>query len=74
MACAWSFAERRWQSFYDFRLDLHEVTGPWASDAKRQAAPSVTTVIQEQLELRLEGRRQAIEIHAIDRIERSSEN
>jgi uncharacterized protein (TIGR03435 family) len=59
---------------YDFRLDLHEVTGPWASDAERQAAPSIATVIQEQLGLRLESRRQSIEIFAVDRVERPSEN
>lgn len=59
---------------YDFRLDLHEVTGPWASDTERQAAPSITTVIQEQLGLRVEGRRQTIEIFAVDRVERPTEN
>lgn len=59
---------------YDFRLDLHEVSGPWSSDAERLAAPSITTVIQEQLGLRFEGRRQSIEIFLVDRIERPSEN
>ena len=42
---------------YDFRLDLHEVTGPWISDPERHAAPSIATVIHEQLGLRLNGRK-----------------
>ena len=48
---------------YDFRLDLHEVSGPGSSEAERLAAPSNGTVVQEQLGLRLE-----------DRVERPSMN
>ena len=41
---------------YDFRRDLHEVTGPWISHPERHPAPSIATVIQEQLGLRLKRR------------------
>jgi uncharacterized protein (TIGR03435 family) len=59
---------------YDFQLDLHEVAGPWTSDAERNAAPSFMTVIQEQLGLRLEGRRESIEVMVLDGVERPTEN
>jgi uncharacterized protein (TIGR03435 family) len=59
---------------YDFPLDLHEVAGPWASDAERQAAPSMSTVLQEQLGLKFEARKDAVDVLAIDRIEHPSVN
>ena len=60
--------------FYDFTLDLHEVAGPWRSDAERQTAPSISTVLQEQLGLRWESRRGAVEILLVERVERPSPN
>jgi uncharacterized protein (TIGR03435 family) len=59
---------------YDFRLDLHEVAGPWESEAERAAAPSLGTVLEEQLGLRLEGRRSAVEVLVVDRVKRPSGN
>jgi len=52
---------------YDFRLDLHEVTGPWISE--RHAAPSIATVIHEQLGLRLNGRKSGSEVFVVDHVE-----
>jgi uncharacterized protein (TIGR03435 family) len=59
---------------YDFRLDLHEVAGPWGSEAERAAAPSLGTVLEEQLGLRLEGRRAPVEVLVVDRVQRPSGN
>lgn len=63
-----------WTGAYDFVLDLRDAIGPWANDAERQAAPSVSTVLQEQLGVRLDGRRSAIDVHIVQRAERPSEN
>ena len=59
---------------YDFRLDLHEVTGPWTSDDERHAAPSIATVIHEQLGLRLDRRKSGIEVFVVDHVERPAAN
>ncbi len=59
---------------YDFRLDLHEATGPWTSDAERDGAPSIATIIQEQLGLRLDGRKSSIEVFVVDHVERPAAN
>jgi uncharacterized protein (TIGR03435 family) len=59
---------------YDFGLDLHEAAGPWSSDAERLSAPSFGAVIQQQLGLRLEARRSAIEVFAIEQVERPTAN
>lgn len=54
---------------YSFTLDLNEAVKPAA-----EAAPSISTVLQEQLGLRLEGRRSAVDMLVIDRVERPSGN
>jgi len=59
---------------YDFQLDLHEVAGPWGSEAERAAAPSLGTVLQEQLGLRVEGRRETIEVTVVDHAAHPTEN
>jgi len=59
---------------YDFKLDLHEVAGPWGSEAERLAAPSMSTVLREQLGLRLESRKDAVEVLVVDRVERPTPN
>jgi uncharacterized protein (TIGR03435 family) len=59
---------------YDFRLDLHEAAGPWATEAEHLAAPSIATVVEEQLGLRLERRREAVEVLVVERAARPSDN
>jgi len=59
---------------YDFRLDLHEAAGPWETQAERLAAPSIITVVEEQLGLRLEGRREPVEVLVVERAARPPEN
>jgi uncharacterized protein (TIGR03435 family) len=59
---------------YDFKLDLHEVAGPWASEAERLAAPSMTTVLQEQLGLKFQAVKDGVDVLAIDQVERPSAN
>ena len=54
---------------YTFTLDLNEAAKPGA-----EAAPSISTVLQEQLGLRLEGRRSAVELLVIDHVEKASGN
>lgn len=50
---------------YTFTLDLNEAVAP--GDAAR---PSISTVLQEQLGLRLEGRRVQFDVLAIDHVEK----
>ena len=59
---------------YDFTLDLHEVAGPWESEAERLAAPSMTTVLQEQLGLKFEAVKDGLDVLVIDQVTRPSAN
>src|SRR5882724_2837611 len=52
---------------YSFNLDLNEAVKPGTEDR-----PSVSTVLQEQLGLKLEARRSPVEVLVIDRVERPS--
>jgi uncharacterized protein (TIGR03435 family) len=54
---------------YSFELDLNEAAKPGTEDR-----PSVSTVLQEQLGLKLEARRSPVEVLVIDRVERPSGN
>jgi uncharacterized protein (TIGR03435 family) len=59
---------------FDFTLDLHEVSGPWASEAERAAGPGVSTVLQEQIGLRFEIRKEPAEVLVVERAERPTGN
>lgn len=54
------------QGFYDFPLDLRELRPPDAAEP----GPSPSSVLSEQLGLRLESRKAALEVLVIDRAER----
>jgi uncharacterized protein (TIGR03435 family) len=56
---------------YDFTLDLRAAAGPWPSEAEREAAPSVSSVLEQQLGLRLDARKQPVEVLVIDRARRT---
>jgi uncharacterized protein (TIGR03435 family) len=56
---------------YDFALDLRAAAGPWASEAEKDAAPSVSSVLEQQLGLRLDARKQQVEVLVIDRARRT---
>lgn len=51
---------------YDFTLDLRAAAGPWASEAERQAVPPISAVVEEQLGLKLESRKQPVEVLVVD--------
>ena len=55
---------------YDFNLDLRAAAGPWSSEAERQTAPTVSTVLEEQLGLKLESRKQPIDVWVVDNANR----
>jgi uncharacterized protein (TIGR03435 family) len=56
---------------YDFTLDLRAAAGPWGSEAERQTAPSVSTVLEEQLGLKLVPAKAPIPVVVVDRASRT---
>jgi uncharacterized protein (TIGR03435 family) len=58
---------------YDIKLEMME-PGPTAPDATQDPGPSIFTVVQEQLGLRLESAKASVEILVIDHVERPTEN
>lgn len=53
---------------------LYKIDLKWAPDGSDAAGPSVFTALQEQLGLRLNASKGPVEVLAIDRAERPSEN
>jgi uncharacterized protein (TIGR03435 family) len=58
---------------YDIKLDMLP-QGPPAADGSQDGGPSIFTVVREQLGLRLEAMKGAVETLVIDRVERPTEN
>jgi uncharacterized protein (TIGR03435 family) len=58
---------------YDIKLEMMQ-PGPPAEDGTQDSAPSIFTVVQEQLGLRLESAKGSVETLVIDHVERPTEN
>jgi uncharacterized protein (TIGR03435 family) len=58
---------------YDIELEMMQ-PGPPAEDGTQDSAPSIFTMVQEQLGLRLEAAKASVETLVIDHVERPSEN
>jgi uncharacterized protein (TIGR03435 family) len=58
---------------YDIKLEM-EQPEPQAADGTQDPEPSIFTVVQEQLGLRLESAKQSVETLVIDHVERPAEN
>jgi uncharacterized protein (TIGR03435 family) len=58
---------------YDFQLDWTPDAGPCGDTADGQGA-SIFTAVQEQLGLKLEAEKGAVEMLVVDWVERASEN
>ena len=59
---------------YDFQLDFTPDSGPCRSAVDPSGAPSIYSAVQQQLGLKLESSRGAVEVLVIDRVEKPSEN
>jgi uncharacterized protein (TIGR03435 family) len=58
---------------YDIKLEMLQ-TEPPAADGTQDPGPSIFTMVQEQLGLRLESAKGSVETLVIDHVERPSEN
>jgi uncharacterized protein (TIGR03435 family) len=58
---------------YDIELEMMQ-PGPPAEDGTQDSAPSIFTMVQEQLGLRLESTKGSVETRVIDHVERPAEN
>jgi uncharacterized protein (TIGR03435 family) len=58
---------------YDIKLEMAQ-QGPPAGDSPQDPGPSIFTVVQEQLGLKLEPAKDEVETLVIDHVERPSEN